>query len=114
MPQPGRQVLLQPAQHHVVVPRSIGEETLHPSGRYAHRLGKVLGVASVLGLHQHGLEVVPAALPRLPPAKQRTKVSVEIPEGLIHPLKRRRIHRLPPPPVAFANSPFILPFQLSL
>lgn len=96
MLQPRPQVLLEPAHHQVVVPGGLGEETLHPSGGYAHRLRQVLSVAPVPGLHQQGLEILMTAFPRFTTAKQRTEVSVKILKGTAHLPQSRRINHLAP------------------
>ena len=92
MLQPGTQVLLQPSCDRVILPGRVGEKPLHPPGGLGDRLGKILGVAPLPGLHQQGLQIVTASLSRLPAAKQTSKVSVKLLKVLVYLLESRRIH----------------------
>ena len=114
VPQPGTQVLLKTSHHRVVIPGGGREEALHGPGRDPHRLGEILGVAPVLGLYQEGPEIVPAVVPRLAAPEQRSEEGMELPKGLVHTLKSRRIHVPAPPVQAFLNWSVTLPHQLSL
>ena len=55
-----------------------------------------------------------AVVPRLPPAKQRSEVSVKILKGPVHLLESRRIHFPASLTQAFLNYPDILSCQPSL
>ena len=107
-------MLLQPADHTVILPGRLREEALQRPWRCRHRLHQVFGVAPLLGLYQQALQVMTTVLPRLFAAKDRRKVGVEVLKGLVNPFKVCCIHRPAPPPEAFANSPMILPYKLSL
>ena len=107
--QPGTQILLQPANHPVIIPGRFGEKTLQRPGRRRNRLGQILGVAPLPGLHQQALQIMTAQFPGLLAAKGRRKIGLEFLKGIVDPLQRRRIHHPVPPPEAFAISPLILP-----
>ena len=105
---PASQGLLKTLYDCVVIPRVFGEKPLHRPSVYPYRLGQILGVARLAGLHQQGLEITATVAPRLPAPKQRSKVSVKNPE------KPRTPARKPPHPLpyltcqAFLNYPVIL------
>ena len=55
-----------------------------------------------------------AVVPGLPPAKQRSEVSMKILKSPVHLLESRRIHFPASPTQAFPNYPVILSYQPSL
>ena len=110
----GRQILLQPSHNRVIVPRRVREKPLHPPGGLGDRLRQILGVAPFPGLHQQGLQIMAAALPGLPAAKQPGEISVKLLKVLIYLLESRRVHFPASPDQAFLNFPVILSRQLSL
>ena len=61
-----------------------------------------------------GLEIMTAVLSRLPPAKQRSEVSVKILKSPVHLLESRSIHFPASPVQTFPNYPVVLSYQQSL
>ena len=87
MLQPRSQILLQPADDDIVIPAGLGEKSLQHPRRCGHRLRQVFRIASLLGLHQQTLQVLPAALPPLLATERRRKVGMKFLEGLVHPFQ---------------------------
>jgi hypothetical protein len=85
--QPGGHHFPQPVQHTLLVPGGLGQEALQHPGGGGHHLGKVLGVAALLALHQQGLQVLLTAFAPLLAAKGRGHLGVEGGETLPHLLE---------------------------
>ena len=103
-----------PPYNRVIVPGRVGEKSLHSPGGLGDHLRKILGVAPLPGLRQQGLQIMTAALPRLPAAKQPSEIGVKLLKFLIYLLESRRIHFPASPDQAFPNLAVILTRQLSL
>ena len=85
--------------------------TLADAGTVSDRF---LGIAPIPGLHQQGLEIMAAVIPRFPAAKQRSEVSMKILKSPVNLLESRRVHFLASPAQAFPNHSVILSYQPSL
>ena len=88
----GAQVFLQASYDSAIVPAGLGEKALHGPGRGWNGLGEILGVATLLGLDQQGLEIVPAVFPLLLASEGCREEGMELAERLVNPFKRRHIH----------------------
>ena len=76
----------------VIVPAGLGEKALHDPGGSRNGLGEILGVATLLGPDQQGLEIVLAVFPPLLASEGHREESMELSERLVNPLKGCHIH----------------------
>ncbi len=93
----GAQVFLQASYDRVIVPAGLGEKALHGPGRSRNGFGEILGVATLLGLDQQGLEIVPAVFPPLLASEGHCEERMKLSKRLVNPLEGCHIHHAASP-----------------